>query len=57
VRLSRAARTVFGVRPDAGAKAIEKLGLTGVIAAIGDAFFHATSRRIRDLPIMVDKLI
>ena len=40
-----------------GAKGIGELGLTGVVAAIGNAVFHATGKRVRDLPITVDKLL
>jgi xanthine dehydrogenase YagR molybdenum-binding subunit len=40
-----------------GAKGIGEVGLTGAIAAIGNAVFHATGKRVRDLPITVDKLI
>jgi xanthine dehydrogenase YagR molybdenum-binding subunit len=42
---------------DLGAKGIGELGLTGVVAAIGNAVFHATGKRVRSLPIQVDKLI
>ncbi len=34
-----------------GAKGIGEIGITGVAAAIGNAIFNATGRRIRDLPI------
>ncbi|HEY3698587.1 MAG TPA: xanthine dehydrogenase family protein molybdopterin-binding subunit [Spongiibacteraceae bacterium] len=40
-----------------GAKGIGELGITGAAAAIGNAVFHATGRRIRDLPITPQKLI
>jgi xanthine dehydrogenase YagR molybdenum-binding subunit len=42
---------------DVGAKGIGELGITGVVAAIANAVFHATGRRIRDLPITLDKLL
>jgi xanthine dehydrogenase YagR molybdenum-binding subunit len=40
-----------------GGKGIGELGATGVDAAVADAVFHATGRRIRDLPITPDKLV
>jgi len=40
-----------------GAKGIGEIGITGVGAAIANAVFHATGRRVRDLPITLDKLL
>ena len=40
-----------------GAKGIGEIGITGVAAAIGNAVYHATGKRIRNLPITLDKLI
>ena len=40
-----------------GAKGIGEIGTTGSAAAIANAVYHATGKRIRDLPITVDKLI
>ncbi|TFW19151.1 xanthine dehydrogenase family protein molybdopterin-binding subunit [Massilia arenosa] len=40
-----------------GAKGIGEIGITGVAAAIANAVYHATGKRIRDLPITPDKLI
>lgn len=40
-----------------GAKGLGELGLVGIPAAIANAIFHATGRRVRDLPITPDKLI
>jgi len=40
-----------------GIKGIGEIGITGVPAAIGNAVFHATGKRIRDLPITLDKLL
>jgi xanthine dehydrogenase YagR molybdenum-binding subunit len=40
-----------------GVKGIGELGITGITAAIGNAVFHATGRRVRDLPITLDKLL
>jgi len=42
---------------DIGAKGIGEVGITGVVAAIANAVFHATGRRVRDLPITLDKLL
>jgi xanthine dehydrogenase YagR molybdenum-binding subunit len=40
-----------------GGKGVGELGATGVAAAIANAVFHATGKRIRDLPITPEKLI
>jgi xanthine dehydrogenase YagR molybdenum-binding subunit len=40
-----------------GAKGIGEIGITGVAAAIANAVFNATGRRIRDLPITIEKLL
>jgi len=40
-----------------GAKGIGEIGITGVAAAIANAVYHATGKRIRDLPITLDKLL
>ncbi len=40
-----------------GAKGIGEIGITGAAAAISNAVYHATGKRIRDLPITPDKLI
>ena len=40
-----------------GAKGIGELGNVGTNAAIANAVYHATGRRIRDLPITIDRLI
>jgi xanthine dehydrogenase YagR molybdenum-binding subunit len=39
-----------------GAKGLGEIGLVGVAAAIANAVHHATGRRVRDLPITLDKL-
>ena len=40
-----------------GAKGIGEIGITGSAAAVANAIFHATGKRIRDLPITPDKLL
>ncbi|MFE5301910.1 xanthine dehydrogenase family protein molybdopterin-binding subunit [Streptomyces sp. NPDC056632] len=40
-----------------GTKGVGEIGLVGLAAAIGNAVFHATGRRIRSLPITVDQLM
>jgi xanthine dehydrogenase YagR molybdenum-binding subunit len=52
---------VFVGEPDrfspVGAKGLGEVGIVGVSAAIANAVYHATGRRIRSLPITVDKLL
>ncbi|MHC5545037.1 xanthine dehydrogenase family protein molybdopterin-binding subunit, partial [Singulisphaera rosea] len=40
-----------------GAKGLGEIGVVGVAAAIANAVFHATGKRIRELPITLDKLL
>lgn len=40
-----------------GARGFGECPITGVPAAIGNAIYHATGRRVRDLPITQDKLL
>ncbi|GAB7531308.1 xanthine dehydrogenase family protein molybdopterin-binding subunit [Pseudomonas sp. 3A(2025)] len=40
-----------------GVKGMGELGMVGIPAAIANAVYHATGRRIRDLPITPDKLL
>jgi xanthine dehydrogenase YagR molybdenum-binding subunit len=42
---------------DVGAKGIGELGITGAVAAIANAVYHATGKRIRELPILPDKVL
>jgi xanthine dehydrogenase YagR molybdenum-binding subunit len=42
---------------EVGAKGIGEIGNTGANAAIANAVFHATGKRVRDLPIRLDKLL
>ncbi len=39
-----------------GIKGVGEIGLVGVAAAIANAVYHATDKRVRDLPITLDKL-
>jgi CO/xanthine dehydrogenase Mo-binding subunit len=52
---------VFVGEPDPanplGVKGIGEVGFVGIPAAIANAVFHATGRRIRSLPITIDKLL
>ena len=46
--------------PDAnslGSRGIGEMGMTGAIAAIANAVHHATGKRIRDLPILMEKML
>ncbi|MFC9430168.1 xanthine dehydrogenase family protein molybdopterin-binding subunit [Streptomyces sp. NPDC056987] len=40
-----------------GARGFGETPMTGMTAAIGNAVYHATGRRIRDLPLTLDKII
>jgi xanthine dehydrogenase YagR molybdenum-binding subunit len=40
-----------------GVKGLGEIGLVGTAAAIANAVFHATGKRVRDLPITLDKLL
>jgi xanthine dehydrogenase YagR molybdenum-binding subunit len=40
-----------------GIKGVGEIGIVGVAAAIANAIYHATGKRIRDLPITIDKLM
>ena len=39
-----------------GLKGLGEIGIVGVAAAIANAVYHATGKRVRDLPITLDKL-
>ena len=40
-----------------GCRGVGEIGITGVAAAVANAVYHATGKRIRDLPITTDKLM
>ncbi len=40
-----------------GSKGVGEIGIVGVAAAVGNAIFHATGKRVRDLPITLDKVL
>ncbi|MGI5293080.1 xanthine dehydrogenase family protein molybdopterin-binding subunit [Nonomuraea polychroma] len=52
---------IFVGEPDratpVGTKGVGEVGLVGVAAAVANAVFHATGRRIRSLPITIDQLL
>ena len=40
-----------------GIKGVGEIGIVGVASAIANAVYHATGKRVRDLPITLDKLL
>jgi len=40
-----------------GTKGIGELANVGMPAAVANAVYHATGKRVRDLPITLDKII
>jgi xanthine dehydrogenase YagR molybdenum-binding subunit len=40
-----------------GAKGLGEIGIVGVAAAVANAVYHATGKRVRDLPITLDQLM
>jgi xanthine dehydrogenase YagR molybdenum-binding subunit len=53
---------IFVDEPDAiinplGIKGVGEIGIVGVAAAVANAIYHATGKRVRDLPITLDKLL
>jgi xanthine dehydrogenase YagR molybdenum-binding subunit len=54
-------KVIFVDEPDdvinpLGIKGLGEIGIVGVAAAIANAIYHATGKRVRDLPITIDKL-
>jgi uncharacterized protein YbjT (DUF2867 family) len=41
----------------AGVKGLDEVAMAGVAAAIGNAIFHATGRRLRELPMRMEHLL
>jgi xanthine dehydrogenase YagR molybdenum-binding subunit len=55
-------KVIFVDEPDdiinpLGIKGLGEIGIVGVAAAIANAIHHATGKRVRDLPITLDKLM
>src|SRR5262245_11619623 len=55
-------KVIFVEEPDEivnplGIKGVGEIGIVGVAAAIANAVYHATSKRVRELPITLDKLL
>jgi len=44
-------------RTPMGARGVGEIGITGVGAAVANAVFNATGKRVRDLPITLDKVL
>jgi xanthine dehydrogenase YagR molybdenum-binding subunit len=40
-----------------GARGIGEIGITGVGAAVANAVYNACGKRVRELPITLDKLL
>ena len=55
-------QVIFVEEPDElinpmGIKGVGEIGIVGVAAAIANAIYHATGKRVRDLPITLDKVL
>jgi xanthine dehydrogenase YagR molybdenum-binding subunit len=55
-------KVIFVDEPDdiinrLGTKGVGEIGIIGTTAAIANAVYHATGKRVRDLPITLDKLL
>jgi xanthine dehydrogenase YagR molybdenum-binding subunit len=55
-------RVIFVEEPDdivnpLGIKGVGEIGIVGTAAAIANAIYHATGKRVRDLPIRLDALL
>jgi xanthine dehydrogenase YagR molybdenum-binding subunit len=40
-----------------GCRGVGEIGITGIAAAVGNAVYHATGKRLRELPITMDALL
>ena len=54
--------TAFIEQPDdhvstVGAKGVGEIGITGVAASIANGVYHATGKRVRELPIRIERLL
>jgi xanthine dehydrogenase YagR molybdenum-binding subunit len=54
-------KVIFVDEPDEeinplGIKGLGEIGIVGVAAAVANAVYHATGKRVRDLPVTLDKL-
>jgi xanthine dehydrogenase YagR molybdenum-binding subunit len=55
-------KAIFVEEPDStvnplGIKGVGEIGIVGVAAAVANAIYHATGKRVRDLPITLNKII
>jgi len=55
-------KVIFVAEPDdiinpLGIKGLGEIGIVGVAAAIANAVYRATGKRVRDLPITLDKVL
>jgi xanthine dehydrogenase YagR molybdenum-binding subunit len=55
-------KVIFVEEPDKtvnplGIKGVGEIGIVGVAAAVANAIYHATGKRVRDLPITLNKII
>jgi xanthine dehydrogenase YagR molybdenum-binding subunit len=55
-------QVIFVEEPDPvinkmGIKGVGEIGIVGVASAIANAVYHATGKRVRDLPITLDKVV
>ena len=53
---------IFVDEPDSevtplGVKGLGEIGIVGTAAAIANAIYHATGKRVRSLPITIDKIL
>jgi len=55
-------KVIFVEEPDSkvnpmGIKGVGEIGIVGVAAAVANAIYHTTGKRVRDLPITLNKII
>ena len=55
-------KVIFVEEPDStvnplGIKGVGEIEIVGVAAAVANAVYHATGKRVRDLPITIDKIL